>query len=160
MHYEQNFLAISPLPDPIKLPAGELFKLYTIVGDMLYLSGHGPSWGNDFSKNLGKVGKDLTVEQATEAARVCMLNLLQTTRQALGTLDHVESIVEVFGMVNCIETFTQQSDVVNGASGLLHQVFGDHGLHTRVAMGAGSLPFNFSVEVKMSLKIHPHYFKS
>ena len=153
MSYDDKFLSIGRIPPPITLPPNSFFKLYSIVNNKLYLSGHGPSWGNDFAHNLGKVGHDLTVEQGMEAAKVCMLNLLQSTRQAIKTLDNVESIIEVFGMINCIDTFKEHSKVLNGASELLNTVFEQNGIHTRVAMGANSLPFNFSVEIKMIIQI-------
>jgi enamine deaminase RidA (YjgF/YER057c/UK114 family) len=153
MSYDDNFLSIGRIPTPITLPTNSFFKLYSIINDKLYLSGHGPSWGNDFAHNLGKVGHDLTVEQGIEAARVCMLNLLQSTRQAIKNLDNVESIIEVFGMVNCIDTFNDHSKILNSASELLNTIFGQNGIHTRVAMGANSLPYNFSVEIKMIIQI-------
>jgi hypothetical protein len=109
--------------------------------------------GNDFTHNLGKVGHDLTIEQGIEASRVCVLNLMQTTRQAIKTLDNVESIIEVFGMVNCIDSFKEHSKVLNGASEILNFIFGQNGIHTRVAMGTNSLPFTFSVEIKMIIQI-------
>lgn len=154
MSYDAKFLSIGKIPPPITLPTSSFFKLYSIVDNKLYLSGHGPSWGNDFTHNLGKVGQDLSVEQGIEASRVCALNLLQTTRQAIKTLDNVESIIEVFGVVNCIDNYTEHSKVLNGASELLNTIFGQNGLHTRVAMGTNSLPFNFSVEIKMIIQIN------
>jgi enamine deaminase RidA (YjgF/YER057c/UK114 family) len=153
MSYDAKFLSICKIPPTITLPTTSFFKLYSIVDNKLYLSGHGPSWGNDFTHNLGKVGHDLTIEQGIEASRVCVLNLMQTTRQAIKTLDNVESIIEVFGMVNCIDSFKEHSKVLNGASEILNFIFGQNGIHTRVAMGTNSLPFNFSVEIKMIIQI-------
>ena len=152
MNAETKFLSIEKLPPPIEIPRDNPFQLYKIDEKLIYLSGHGPSWGNDFSQNLGKVGVDLNTEQAYESARICMLNLLQTTRKAIGSLDNVESILEVFGMVNSIDSYTEHSKVINGASDLLKFVFKEKGYHSRVAIGANSLPFNFSVEIKMILK--------
>lgn len=119
MSYEENFLSILKILPAIILPQNSSMKLYSIVSDKLYLSGHGPSWGNDFTCNLGKVGQDISIEQGIEASKICVLNLLQTTRQAIKTLDNVESIIEVFGMVNCIDSFTEHSKVLNGASIIL-----------------------------------------
>lgn len=153
MSPEKKFLSIDKIPPPIEIPGENPFQLYKIDKEHLYLSGHGPSWGNDFSQNLGKVGVDLNTEQAYKSARICMLNLLQTTRKAIGSLDYVESVLEVFGMVNSIDSYTEHSKVINGASDLLKFVFGEIGYHSRVAMGASSLPFNFSVEIKMTLKL-------
>lgn len=152
MTAEKRFLSISELPPQIKVPSESPFQLFSVVGTHLYLSGHGPSWGNDFSQNLGKVGKDLTTNQGYNSAKICMLNLLQTTRAAIGSLDRVESIIEVFGIVNSVNEYTEHSKVVNGASELLEFVFKEKAHHSRVAMGANSLPFNFSVEIKMKLK--------
>ncbi|WP_339694979.1 RidA family protein [uncultured Roseivirga sp.] len=143
MSAEKKFLSIPEIPPQIEIPGGNPFQLYRIDGSYLYLSGHGPSWGNDFSKNLGKVGIDLTTDQGYNSAKICMLNLLQTTRAAIGSLDRVESIIEVFGMVNSVDDYTEHSKVINGASELLEFVFKDKAHHTRVAMGANSLPFNF-----------------
>lgn len=151
MSAEKRFLSISELPPQIKVPHNSPFQLYRIIGTHLYLSGHGPSWGNDFSQNLGKVGVDLSTDQAYCSARICMLNLLQTTRAVIGSLDQVESIIDVFGIVNSVDNYTEHSKVMNGASELLGFVFKEKSHHTRVAIGASSLPFDFSVEIKMTL---------
>ncbi|MEP0985077.1 RidA family protein [Ekhidna sp.] len=152
MSPEERFLSIPKIPPQIEIPADSPFQLFRLDGPYLYLSGHGPGWGNDFSHNLGKVGRDLDTKQGQYAANVCMLNLLQTTRKALGSLDKVENITEVFGIVNSTSEYKDHSNVINGASELLKFVFGEKAYHTRVAMGASSLPFNFSVEIKMILK--------
>lgn len=153
MSYEENFISLGESPPPIIIPEGSLFELYKIVGKELYLSGHGPTWGADFSSNLGKIGLDMSVEQGKIAARTCFLNLMQTTRKAIGTLGNIDQIVEIFGVVNCEPGFTNHSEIINGCSELVKTVFGDNGKHTRVAIGANSLPFNFSVEIKMKLRI-------
>lgn len=153
MNYEESFLSIDRIPPPITLPSESYFKLYSVVDDVLYLAGHGLSWGNDFSHNLGKVGFDLSIEQGIEAARVCMLNLLQTTRIAILSLNNVDSVIEVFGIVNCMQDFKEHSKVLNGASKMLYDLFGESGKHARIVIGANSLPFDFSVEIKMILKI-------
>ncbi|WP_298898174.1 RidA family protein [uncultured Psychroserpens sp.] len=153
MSAENRFLSIEEIPPQIIIPPDNPFQLYRQDGEYLYLSGHGPSWGNDFKQNLGKLGANLNTDEGYDCAKICMLNLLQTTRAAIGSLDNVDSIIELFGMVNSVNNYTEHSKVINGASELLKFVFQENAFHTRVAMGANSLPFNFSVEIKMTLKI-------
>jgi enamine deaminase RidA (YjgF/YER057c/UK114 family) len=120
------------------------------VGSLLFLSGAGPAP----SEPRGKVGKDLTLDQAYQAARSTCLNLLAATRATLGTLDKVKRIVKVFGMVNSSPGFTDQPKVVNGCSDLMVEVFGDAvGKHARSAVGMAELPFNIAVEIEMIAEV-------
>lgn len=143
MSAEKRFLSIEEVPPQIIIPPDNPFQLYKLDGLYLYLSGHGPSWGSDFSQNLGKIGADLNTNEGYNSAKVCMLNLLQTTRKAIGSLDNVDSIIEVFGMVNSVDNYTEHSKVINGASELLKFVFEETAFHTRVAMGAVLYPSIF-----------------
>lgn len=152
MSPEEKFLQLAKIPPAIQLPDHLPFTLFRLDNELLYLSGHGSGWGNDFSVNNGKIGKDLSIDEGIIAAKTCALNLLQTTRTALGSLNAVDQIIEVFGMVNCTPEFQDHSKIINGCSDLLVSLFNDKGKHTRVAMGCNSLPFNFSVEIKMTLK--------
>jgi enamine deaminase RidA (YjgF/YER057c/UK114 family) len=120
------------------------------VGNLLFLSGAGPG-PNDLR---GKVGRDLTLDQGYQAARATGLNLLATTRAALGSLDKVKRIVKVLGMVNSAAGFTDQPKVINGFSDLMVEVFGEGiGKHARSAVGMSELPFNIPVEIEMIIEI-------
>ena len=120
------------------------------VGNLLYLSGHGPGAGTP----AGKVGKELTLEQGAEAARQTGLSLLATTRAALGSLDKVKRVVKVLGMVNSAPGFADQPRVINGFSDLMVQVFGEAiGKHARSAVGMAELPSNIPVEIEMILEV-------
>jgi enamine deaminase RidA (YjgF/YER057c/UK114 family) len=122
------------------------------VGNMVYLSGHGPDKpGGGYI--TGKVGTDLTVEQAKEAARVVGISLLSTLKTEIGDLNKVKRIIRVFGMVNAVPTFEQHPQVINGCSDLMVQVFGENGKHARCAVGVCSLPFNIAVEIEMIVEL-------
>ena len=122
------------------------------VGNMVYLSGHGPDKpGGGYI--TGKVGSDLSIEQAKEAARVTGISLLSTLKAAIGDLNEVKRIVKVFGMVNAVPIFEQHPQVINGFSDLMVQVFGENGKHARSAVGMSSLPFNIAVEIEMIVEL-------
>ena len=124
-------------------------------GNLLFLSGHAAA-PSDFKSGIvrmGKVGKDLTPEQAYQAARLSGLYLLATTRAALGSLNKVKRVLKVFGMVNSAPGFTDQTKVINGFSDLMVEVFGDSGRGGRSAVGMGSLPSQIAVEVEMILEV-------
>jgi len=101
----------------------------------------------------GKVGDALDVDQGYYAARRCGLGLLSTMRHHLGSLDRVTDIVKLLGMVNATPDFGKQPAVINGASDLMVEVFGDAGRHARSAVGMGSLPFDIAVEVELIVEI-------
>jgi len=124
------------------------------TGNLLFLSGHGPPPGPDGKRPRGKAGKDLDVEEAYAVARQVAVALLSTIKGELGSLDRVRRVVKVLGMVNCTPDFVQQPQVINGASDLLVQVFGEEiGKHARSAIGVGSLPFDIPVEIEMVVEI-------
>lgn len=133
------------LPPPPK-PQGN-YVPFRRAGTTLYLSGVGPRLG-DGSSITGKVGSKLNVEQAYQAARQCGLNLLTNMRAAAGSLDNVEVVLKVLGMVNAEPDFLQHPAVINGCTDLFTEVFGDNGRPARSAVGMGSLPGNISVEVE------------
>ena len=122
------------------------------TGNLLFLAGHGPTKG-DGTSIVGKVGKDLTVEQGIEAARVTAISLLSTIKAEIGDLNKVKRIVKVNGWVNCHSDFTDQPKVINGCSDLLVAVFGEKGKHARAALGANALPSNIAVEIEMVVEI-------
>jgi enamine deaminase RidA (YjgF/YER057c/UK114 family) len=103
----------------------------------------------------GKVGKDVTVEDAYEAAKLAALNCLAAAKSVLGTLDRIERVVKVNGYVNSAPGFTEQAKVMNGASDLLAQIFGEKGRHARTSVGVSELPLNISVEVDLVLACAP-----
>ena len=125
---------------------------YRIVNNLLYLSGQGP---RDENGNMltGKVGADVSVDEAYQRARRVGLGLLSAARQALGSLDRVDFVVKLLGMVNAVPEFKDQPKVINGCSDLFVDVFGDAGKHARSAVGMGSLPNQISVEIEAILAI-------
>ena len=132
---------------PASKPAG-LYKPALRVGQLLFVSGH-VSVGVDGSRLTGRVGANLTLDQAQMAARAAGLAVLATVRQALGSLDHVTQVVRLFGMVNATPDFEQHALVVNGCSELFSEVFGDErGVGVRSSAGMSSLPGNAAVEVE------------
>jgi enamine deaminase RidA (YjgF/YER057c/UK114 family) len=122
------------------------------TGNLLFLSGRLPRWEDQFVL-LGKLTKDLTVEQGYEAARLTALNLLATLKSELGDLDRVTRVVKLVGMVNSQPDFTDQPRVINGASDLLVEIFGDKGRHARAAFGVAALPMNASVELELIVEV-------
>ena len=118
------------------------------VGNLLFLAGHGPQQDGKLTY-IGKVGRDLTVEQGRESARLVGLGLLASTREALGSLDRVKRVVKVLGMVNSADGFCDQPKVMNGFSDLMVEVFGNAGRHARSAVGMAELPMGISVEIEM-----------
>ena len=140
-------ITLPPAPKPVAsyIPAVR-------AGDLLFLSGTGP-FKDGKIVFAGKLGKDLTVEQGAEAARLTLLNALAIVRQELGTLDRVVRVVRLTGHVASAEGFTQQPAVINGASDLLVQIFGEAGRHARLALGAAELPLNMCIELELILQV-------
>ena len=122
---------------------------YLQTGNLLFISGTGPS----DQAPKGKVGTDLSIEQAYEVAREVGLQLLATAQDALGDLDRIVRVVKVLGMVNADPEFDRQPQVINGCSDLLVEVLGDAGRHTRSAVGMGSLPNRIAVEIECTLEV-------
>ena len=123
-------------------------------GSTLYVSGHGPVTSSG-SRITGKVGSDLDLEAAREAARLVGLNLLATIRAELGSLDRIQQIDRVFGMVNVAPGFVRISEVIDGCSELLLEIFGTRGRHARSAVGMAQLPSNIAVEVELVATLVP-----
>lgn len=137
------------LPTPPK-PAF-VYKSAVQVGNLLYVSGHGPWQGDGYI--AGKVGVDVTAEQAKDAARVTGLAILATVRRELGSLDRVVRTIKTLGMVNATPEFADHPAVINGFSELLREVFGDAGVGARSAVGMGSLPGNIPVEIEVIFEV-------
>jgi len=120
---------------------------YVQTGNLVVISGQ-ITLENGALKYIGRVGQDFTTEQAYEAAKLCGLNLIAQLKEACGgNLDRVKRVVRLGGFVNCTADFTEQPKVVNGASDLMAEVFGDAGKHARAAVGVNSLPLGVAVEV-------------
>ncbi|MGH7254564.1 MAG: RidA family protein [Nitrospirales bacterium] len=138
---------LPPPPKPVAtyIPA-------VLAGDLLFLSGVIPFRDGKLIME-GKLGKDLTVEQGMEAARVALLNALAVVKQELGTLDRVHRIVRMVGHVASAEGFVQHPAVINGASNLLVELFGDKGRHARVALGAAELPLSAPIELELIVQV-------
>lgn len=139
------------LPPPMP-PAGNYLGC-VVDGDIVHVGGHGPVDGATMI--TGKVGRDLSLEDARHAARMTALSMLSTLRAELGSLDRVERILKVFGMVNVAPGFDRTPAVIDGCSDLLVEVFGDAGRHTRSAVGLAELPFGIAVEIEMSARLRP-----
>ncbi len=120
---------------------------------ILYLSGQGPLLENgEFA--CGIVGTDFTLDEAYQHARRTGLVLLSVAHHVLGSLDKVERVLNVYGMVNAAADFTDHPKVINGCSDLMVEMFGDIGRHTRAAVGMGSLPMRISVEITATMAVH------
>lgn len=126
---------------------------YTVSGNLVFVSGQVPFVDGKIAFQ-GKVGEDFTVEEAAECARVCGLNILAQVKAACGgDLDRVNRCVKLGGFVNCVDGFGGQPAVINGASDLMVEVFGDKGRHARFAVGTNALPMNVAVEIDAVFEI-------
>ncbi len=139
------------LPPPVK-PMGS-YVLAVRTGNLLFLAGHGPVAADGSISHIGKLGREISVEQGYEAARNTGLNLLSTTKVALGDLDKVRRVVKLLSMVNCVPDFVETAPVANGCSDLLISLYGDAGKHGRSAVGMASLPVGIPVEIEMILEV-------
>ena len=139
------------LPQPAK-PVGNYIPGVR-VGNLLYLSGHGPVRVDGQPTARGKVGRDLSTEEAYKVAREVGINLLGSARVILGSLDKVKRSGKVLGMVNSADGFGDQPKVINGFSDLMVEVFGENGRHARSAVGMAELPMGIPVEIEMILEV-------
>ena len=146
MSAEQRLAALGLTLPPPPAPLGN-YVPFRLAGNLLFLSGVGPRHA-DGSMITGKVGADVDVPNAYEAAKLCGLNLLTNIQSAAGSLDRVDTVLKVLGMVNAVPTFTDHPKVINGCTDLFVGVFGDNGRPARSAVGMGSLPGNISVEIE------------
>jgi enamine deaminase RidA (YjgF/YER057c/UK114 family) len=134
-------------------PAGNYVR-YHQAGNLLFLSGHLPD-SDGTPRFMGKLGRELTAEEGYQAARIAAINALGSVKEAVGDLDRVRHFVKLFGMVNSMPDFIGQPAVINGASDLLHDVFGPEiAPHARSAVGMSVLPRGNSVEIEMILDIY------
>ena len=147
------------LPRPLQAPPGARlpFELVRIVGTRAICSGHGPLDADGaVTGPFGKVGAEVTEEQAYAAARLTALGMLASLERVLGDLDRIAGWTRVFGMVNSAPGFTRQPAVINGFSDLVLEAFGPRvGAHARSAVGMAELPWNIPVEVEAEVELHP-----
>jgi enamine deaminase RidA (YjgF/YER057c/UK114 family) len=134
------------------LSAGAIYRPVVVDGTTVYVSGCVPFDGDKNLASKGKVPSQVPLEDARKAAALCAANVLRLVRQELGSLDRVERVLRVTGYVNSDADFTEQHLVINGASQLFVDVFGDAGWHARSAVGMAQLPLGASVEVEAILK--------
>lgn len=145
------------LPGPVAAPPGVRlpFAFVRVRGNRALVSGHGPqNPDGTFARPLGKLGRDLGVEQGYQAARLTALSILGSLKRELGDLDRVQAWLRVFGMVASAPGFAQQPAVINGFSDLILDLYGpEAGRHSRSAVGMAELPFNIPVEIEAEVEI-------
>lgn len=147
------------IPEPLRLPPGVAlpFPWVRVVGNRAYISGHGPTNADgSLADPLGKVGSEVTQEQAFLAARLTGLAILGSLKRELGSLECIACWTRVFGMVNSAPGFNRQPVVINGFTELILAVFGEErGVHARSAVGMAELPFNIPVEIEGEVELFP-----
>lgn len=151
---EKLFALGLELPPPPK-PAGSYLPVVE-VNDLLYISGQIPIDTNSdppIVKYKGKIGRDTTIEEGQDAAILCTLNALSVLNNYLGSLDKINKIVKVSAYINSVESFNDHPKVINPASDLLEKLFNEKGKHSRLAIGASSLPLNSTVEIEFIIHI-------
>ncbi|HSD49933.1 MAG TPA: RidA family protein [Candidatus Methylomirabilis sp.] len=122
------------------------------TGELVFTAGQGPTVDGK-PKFTGKLGRELTEDQGYQAAQLCVVNCLACVKSLIGDLDKVEQVVKVLGFVACVDGFTRQPWVINGASELLIKLFGDRGKHARSAVGTNQLPLDIPVEVEIVVRV-------
>ena len=151
MTIEQKLEALGlALPDPPK-PVGN-YRPARHVGNLVFTSGQTARL-NGVRRYVGKVGKDVTDEEAYLSARDSALNCLACVKAVVGDLGRIRSIVKATGFINCIDGYEQQPAVINGASDLFEKLFGEAGAHARSAIGVNALPYNVSVELEIIFEV-------
>jgi enamine deaminase RidA (YjgF/YER057c/UK114 family) len=126
---------------------------FKIVGKTMYISGQAPV-RNGKMIYKGKVGSDITIEEGIEAAKLCVINIIAAVKTGLeGDWNKLDSFVKLTGFVNCQDSFTDQPKIINGASDMLVEIFGDQGRHARVAVGSNALPLGISVEIDAIIQL-------
>ena len=133
------------IPDLPKALAN--YVQYKIIGKTIYISGQAPVQNGELIYK-GKVGSDISIEEGVEAAKLCVINIIAALKTGLeGDWDKLDSFVKLTGFVNCQDNFTDQPKIINGASDMLVEIFGDQGRHARVAVGSNALPLGIAVEI-------------
>jgi enamine deaminase RidA (YjgF/YER057c/UK114 family) len=157
-HVEARLQALGlALPEPLILPPGVAlpFPWVRVHHDRAYVSGHGPqNPDGSLAAPLGKVGLDVSLEEARHAARLTALSILASLKRELGNLDRISAWLRVFGMVNCAPGFTTTPLVINGFTDLIVELYGPtRGAHARSAVGMAELPFGIPVEIEAEVAI-------
>ena len=120
---------------------------FKIVGKTMYISGQAPVRNGEMIYK-GKVGSDISIEDGVQAAKLCVINIISALKTGIeGDWDKLDSFVKLTGFVNCQDNFTEQPKIINGASDMLVEIFGDQGRHARVAVGSNALPLGIAVEI-------------
>jgi enamine deaminase RidA (YjgF/YER057c/UK114 family) len=148
---EQRLEALGLTLPPVPTPVAN-YVPYRLAGNLLYLSGQGPK-RPDGSYRTGRLGRDISVEDAYQEARLTGLQLLAVAKAALGSLERIEAVLKLLGMVNAEPDFADHPKVINGCSDLLVDVLGEAGRHARSAVGMGSLPNRMAVEIEAILLV-------
>ncbi len=144
---DQQFEKLGLRLPPAPTPKG-VYKPFLVLGNLAYVSGHGTT-KEDGSLIIGRIGKDLTVDEGKLAARQVGLAILATLKQNLGSLNKIKRVIKVLGMVNCVPEFERHPFIINGCSELFASIWGDdNGVGVRSAVGMGSLPENIPVEIE------------
>jgi enamine deaminase RidA (YjgF/YER057c/UK114 family) len=150
---EKRLAELSIVIPQAQQPKVAKIKGWSIIGNTLYISGMIPQWEGDV-RFIGKVGAEYTVAEGRAAARLSALNVLAQARVALdGDLDRIQQIAKVSGFVNCTPDVTEVAAVVNGASELFLEIFGERGAHARIAVGATTMPIGVAVEIEAIMEI-------
>ncbi len=150
---EQRLAALGIELPQAGAPAGNYVPT-VFAGGLLFLSGQLCGWNGE-RRFIGRLGRELTIEQGRQAARLCGLNIIAHLRNALGDLDRVVRCVRLSGFVRATEDFVDHAKVLNGCSDLMVEVFGEAGWHTRVAVGANGLPYGMAVEIESIFEVRP-----
>ncbi len=140
-----GFVLPTPKPVAAYIPAVR-------VGELVFTAGQGPTVDGK-PKFTGKLGRELTEEQGVQAAQLCVVNCLACVKSVVGYLDKVEQVVKLLGFVACVDGFTRQPWVMNGASELLIKLYGDRGRHACSAIGTNQLPLDIPVEVEIVVRV-------
>jgi len=153
MHlFEKNIKNLDLVIPDVPAPLAN-YVPYRISEKTIYVAGQGPV-NNGKIEYVGKVGKDITKEQGIKAAELCCINIIANLKSAInGDWDLFDHFIKLGGFVNCESDFTDHPNIINGASDLLVNIFGDKGKHARFAVGSNALPFNIAVEIDAIIKI-------
>ncbi|MBI3967192.1 MAG: RidA family protein [Chloroflexi bacterium] len=139
---------------PQSPPTPSNYRRHKLVGNLLFLAAHGP-WRDGKRAYVGKVGRELTKEQAYDAARIVALNHLASAKEALGDLSRIKGVVKVTGAINVAPGFDELPAVMNGISDLYVAIWGDEGVHTRAVWGAAEMPGGFPLEIDAIFEVDP-----
>jgi enamine deaminase RidA (YjgF/YER057c/UK114 family) len=154
MSHEQRLAELGIELPRMATPVGS-YVPGVMIGTILFMSGHGPFDSDGRVTSTGKLGRDMTVEDANAVARQVALNMLGSVRALAGSLDRVKRVVKVLGLVNCVDGFTASPKVINGFSDCMVEIFGEAGRHGRSAFGVTELPGGIPVEVEAIFELHP-----